>query len=137
MDVVGYVGDGDIWCPDCAEEKYGTAVLGDGSGEPVLDGEGNEVRPIFETEEWDTPIHCSGCEERLEVALTVAGYEYIMGAIFVYYQSQYGDPKVLREWRDHYLGYRDFARYLVRNEPRVAADILCDALEPFLDSLGN
>jgi len=87
-DPVAFTGDADIWCPDCATEKYGEE--GDA---PRLDGEGNEVGAIFSTSfESDVPEHCAGCREFLENDLTGEGVRYVADAT-----GAQAD-----EWREHY-----------------------------------
>jgi hypothetical protein len=54
-DVVGFTGDADVWCRDCAARAYGGTVLTDCT---VLDGEGNAVAPIFVSELGQWECHC-------------------------------------------------------------------------------
>lgn len=85
FDVIAYTADADIWCPDCAEKAYGIGALGicpecrsftstprhgefvcrcgwTGSGKRFLDNEGNEVHPIFASNEHDPAgEHCGVC----------------------------------------------------------------------------
>lgn len=63
-DVIGYVYDGEVNCPDCQ--------MG-----PDQDG----TDPIFADQESDTPMHCSACGIPLGNPLTDAGIEYVVRAI--------------------------------------------------------
>lgn len=58
-DVIGYAADADVWCVDCAEKRYGR-LMG------RTDDEGNDVHPIFASDDADGPQVCAGCGEELE-----------------------------------------------------------------------
>ncbi len=61
-DILGYTADADIYCPDCAERRYGP------DREGRLDREGNEVRPIFasDSSEWsESGAYCGDCGREL------------------------------------------------------------------------
>jgi len=92
LDPVAFTADADIWCPDCAAEKYGP----DKQTPPYrLDDEGNEVHAVFSgSDEADTPQHCAGCGAFLENDLTPDGARYVADA----------DPAGphTREWQDFY-----------------------------------
>lgn len=61
-DVVGYTADADMHCVDCAHRIYGDDK---GGSEPKQDGEGNQVHPIFASDEgWDDE-HCGTCGKPL------------------------------------------------------------------------
>lgn len=90
FDPVAFTGDADIWCPDCAQEKYGPDRQ-DGSR---LDSEGNEVHAVFSGYESDTPDHCAGCGAFLENDLTPDGVRYV-------FESSLHNA-VSREWHDFY-----------------------------------
>ncbi len=83
-DVIAYTADAAAYCPGCAREIYGPARLGEcpdcgrylafprhGEGEChycgwagkdlLVDGEGNEVHPVFAEEEWAEGLWCSQC----------------------------------------------------------------------------
>lgn len=87
MRVIGYAADADIWCPQCL--PYDT----DGT-----DSEGNEVQPVFEDEEVDSPLHCCKCGAFLGGVLTAEGEAYVREAV----KSGKGNPEVLRQWKEHY-----------------------------------
>lgn len=57
-DVVGYVCDGEINCPDCCEDPEG-------------------CDPIFADSETDCPDNCSACGRPIENTLTDEGAEYV------------------------------------------------------------
>ncbi|MBN1444425.1 MAG: hypothetical protein JXA90_17060 [Planctomycetes bacterium] len=90
FDIIAYSADADTWCPECAEEAYGKAALGicpecgsflswNGSecvcchcglefGRIPTDSEGNEVHPIFASDEWqfeESGLHCHKCGEEI------------------------------------------------------------------------
>jgi hypothetical protein len=67
------------------------------------DGEGNELSPIFGSEESDTPEHCSSCGVFLENALTPDGYAYVVDTL----AQGTGRVDVMREWWDYYSGEFD------------------------------
>ena len=90
-DILGYTADADVYCPDCAEELYGVAALGKCPGcgrftrteqhgmfvcdhcgwktdAPCLDGDRNEVHPIFadgDALEFASRNSCSVCHDPL------------------------------------------------------------------------
>jgi hypothetical protein len=57
-EVVGYVYDGEYYCPVCVPDE-------------------DEADAIFDTSEFDIPLFCVGCETALGVSLTSAGYQEI------------------------------------------------------------
>jgi len=59
--VVGYIADGQCFCVDCAERLYPGCEKGG-----VLDGEKNEITPIFEGTENDGSLsQCSDCLDQV------------------------------------------------------------------------
>lgn len=54
-DIVGYTADADTYCVDCARERYPAEI----------DSEGNDVHPIFASDEWDRAVHCADCGEEI------------------------------------------------------------------------
>lgn len=91
FEVVGYTADASIWCPDCAEKRYGAAALGicpecrtfiyPVTGDVCLecyfdygecnmtDEEGNPVNAVFAGDEWDFQLFCEGCGCEIEVTV--------------------------------------------------------------------
>lgn len=89
-DIIAYAADADTYCPDCAREIYGAAALGEcpdcggfmsnpAHGEflcvdcqnafhGALDGEGNEVHPVF-ADSWsefeESGLFCGQCGEEI------------------------------------------------------------------------
>lgn len=61
---LAYTGDADIYCPDCAAERYGDKVL---TTAVVLDHEGNEVSVAYswDLRDWDYPPACGDCGKGL------------------------------------------------------------------------
>ena len=58
-DVIGYTADADIWCPECAIEAYGTDL------DNRRDSEGNDVHPIFASDEFSGEYVCNRCNQPL------------------------------------------------------------------------
>lgn len=69
-DVVGYTADADTYCVPCTHRIYGDDNMG---ANPVYDGEGNEVHPIFGSDEgWEGEV-CGSCGRTLgDVGVTAA-----------------------------------------------------------------
>lgn len=64
MRIIGYTYDADIHCVGCAEKRFGAGVDALGA-EPKQDSEGNEVRPVFSTDEHESAPYCGDCSEAL------------------------------------------------------------------------
>jgi len=58
--IIGYTADADTWCPTCATRNYGANL------ETATDDEGNEVYPIFDTDEVASYWVCHSCTEPIE-----------------------------------------------------------------------
>ena len=50
-DILGYTYDADVHCEKCAEKRFGKRLFDD--KHPPEDSEGNEVHPIFASDEMD------------------------------------------------------------------------------------
>ena len=96
-DVLGYTADADVYCPTCADRRYGPQpeVL---TAEEWQDDEGNEIGVIFADSEWDSPQHCSDCQVFLPVALTQEGYDYVRDAV-----GRACPGSIALQWADYYL----------------------------------
>lgn len=72
-DVVGYTGDADVYCPPCATATYGDLTdIARPAYYPfqdVLDGEGNDVQPVFAGDEFDDQPYCCVCHTQLDVVV--------------------------------------------------------------------
>lgn len=111
MNLTGYTYDADHHCSDCTEKYIKLYHKIDGR-EPnaddmddfftgaweVLDSEDNPIRPMFDTEETDYPVHCSDCGEYLDTAWTDIGLHYVVDSIRDYLVTGDGNPKVLDIW---------------------------------------
>lgn len=58
MTPIAYVFEADTHCPDCTEARFP-----DCTGE---DNEGNEVGAVWSWDEFDTPLVCGSCGERVD-----------------------------------------------------------------------
>jgi len=58
-DIIGYVYDGEIHCPACAEEHFGGPFPDD-----QVDANGDPVQPIF-ARDYEGGDHCNDCFEAL------------------------------------------------------------------------
>lgn len=58
-DVIGFTADADYWCSSCATEAYGPDVDG------RRDSEGNEVHPIFGSDETPAGASCNRCHAEI------------------------------------------------------------------------
>lgn len=65
MNILGYTYEAACHCENCAENRFGQKLFDD--LDPPTDKEGNEVHPIFETDEFDTEQYCDECGISLEV----------------------------------------------------------------------
>lgn len=104
-DIIGYVVDGELYCPACA---------------PRTDGD--DCGPVFGGSETDYPSHCAACEGYLGESLTPDGVAYVLDALYAYARAGDGRPDILDAWRDDLswyaldrrgtmiLGYYDRAR---------------------------
>lgn len=75
MNVVAFTGDADIWCPECAEERYGPDSL------ERKDYEGNRMHAVLPTKEEDAPRYCGDCGRLVVTALTQEGHAYVYQAV--------------------------------------------------------
>lgn len=82
-DVIGYVVDCEIYCPECA--PYGEDI---------------ESSPIFAESETDCPNHCVACEELIPENLTEHGVEYVQAAVLEYLTTngKQGRGEILLRW---------------------------------------
>lgn len=53
--VIGYTADADYWCEDCAATAYGPDT------ESRKDSEGNDVHPIFASDDTPADAVCGRC----------------------------------------------------------------------------
>jgi hypothetical protein len=53
--ILGYSGDADIYCVDCAMQKWEI------SEDEDVDSEGNEIHPIFASDDHIEEMICSAC----------------------------------------------------------------------------
>jgi hypothetical protein len=121
MEVVGYTYDAAEHCPDCTR-KYildnypktapiiGSLMAGDIelSDENIEDSEGNQLHPIFDTDEaGDSPSHCDDCGafidnawngDTVTYAIDRLG-DYVTGAIEK--RSFRGDSETLDTWMEN------------------------------------
>lgn len=86
-EVVGYVFEAAIYCPECAPEK---------------------TRPVFADSETDSPSHCPHCGALIREALTPDGVEYVRNALREFAVGNGGDKDVLVEWCDRWPEVLDF-----------------------------
>ena len=63
MRIVGYTYDADVHCDTDAYDAFGDELFDEVN--PVADSEGNEVQPIFSTDEDTYFDHCGDCGEAL------------------------------------------------------------------------
>lgn len=84
-DVIGYVVDCEIYCPECA---------------PVASRDGDIPDPIFAESETDCPNHCAECEELIPQNLTDHGVEYVQAAVLKYLTTngKRGRGEILLRW---------------------------------------
>jgi hypothetical protein len=59
-EIVGYTYEAGIHCTDCAEKRFTAATL---KADTAEDSEGNEVHPIFVSDEGWEDETCSDCGE--------------------------------------------------------------------------
>jgi hypothetical protein len=85
MNVEGYSFNADTYCEDCTDKakKDGTLLFDGGCGE-WHDSEGNEIHPIFSTDETDTPEHCSDCGAFLDTSWHSETMKYVEEAMIEY-----------------------------------------------------
>lgn len=84
MEVIGYSYDADTYCVDCAAQT-----------------EGEEVHPIFDTDEaGDSPDHCGDCGELLDTSWHDSTIEYVVEALAEYVTNQHGNTEVLDQWHE-------------------------------------
>jgi hypothetical protein len=62
--VIGWTYEADTHCCECARERFGDAIDNDDS--PPEDNEGNEVHPMFASDEADpSGEYCGDCGEEI------------------------------------------------------------------------
>lgn len=110
MEIVGYSYEADTYCVDCATET-----------------EGDEVHPIFDTDEaGDTPDHCGDCGELLDTSWHNSTIEYAIESLAEYAVYGRGNSEVLDVWLDKLcmcgLSAKDEAIKLYYDEVRVKED---------------
>jgi hypothetical protein len=67
-DIVAWTYDADMHCPTCAERRFGAAKLADDELPPI-DSEGNEIQPVFSSDEpGDCGDYCGDCLELIREA---------------------------------------------------------------------
>lgn len=64
-DIVGYTYETDIHCPECAAERFGWCECDIPNDVHGVDGDGNEITPIFAGDEGVDDMTCSDCNEPL------------------------------------------------------------------------
>jgi len=89
-DVIGYVKDGTILCPECSQ-VHGW----------IADG---ESYPMFADSESDSPCHCERCEELIPGLLTSVGMTGVHAAFrnFLRSHGKDGRLEILTEWARHF-----------------------------------
>lgn len=76
MKIIAYTYEADCHCVDCAKKRFELPPLtslerkdrwpdNNGISAYQRDNEGNEVRPIFSTDEQLEPLHCGDCHESI------------------------------------------------------------------------
>lgn len=60
-EVVGYTGDADMYCPECAVARYGEWIV----THDVPDNEGNNVMAVFLSDEHDGAV-CGDCHAPID-----------------------------------------------------------------------
>ena len=64
--IIGYSYDADVHCVDCAVEEFGLEEGKDWVREDATDSEGNQVHPLFSTDEPDdSGWYCGDCDQQL------------------------------------------------------------------------
>lgn len=58
--VLGYTADADVWCKECCESQYDGQYDSHGNWY-ATDREGNEIWPIFSTDDRSERIFCCAC----------------------------------------------------------------------------
>lgn len=58
-DIIGWTADADYWCDECAELVYGP------ESDDRKDGEGNDVHPIFASDETPAGSVCGRCSREI------------------------------------------------------------------------
>jgi len=94
-EVQGYAANCESWCVECATER-GWAERG------AIDGAGEPVWALFESDESDTPTHCTACGTLLSNTLTGYGEHYVAEAFAEHLSSGRGARSVLIEWAHEY-----------------------------------
>jgi hypothetical protein len=100
--IVGYTYDADQHCVDCTHKRF--PVL----DESTRDSEGNEIHPIFDTNEaGNSPSHCGEWGVLIEDSWTGETVEYVTSAISEYMdnylscQDSYNNPVTMDIWAAH------------------------------------
>ena len=63
MNIIAYTYEADIHCPSCAELRFDREELAHGL---ATDHEGNEVHPVFSTDEIQEDTVCGDCGAKIE-----------------------------------------------------------------------
>ena len=91
---VGYVGDADFWCEDCARDRFNNL-----EGE---DHEGNEIGALFTwSESGDTPDVCGGCHATLNTSWSPEAVRYVLELVREVMARERERSGLLDEWVEH------------------------------------
>lgn len=76
MHVIGYTYEADYHCVECATKAFGFKLTHPERVGPAIDSEGNEVHPVFNTDEWyandiyegatHATLNCGDCGTELD-----------------------------------------------------------------------
>ena len=114
ISIVGFTADADTWCVDCAIAHYGDGIMKNGSV-LVLDGEGNEVHPLFSTDEsGDTPDSCGDCCALIDTSWSPSAVDYAIDRIAEAIETRRRND-VLDTWAEHvrWCGITSTDRYIL------------------------
>lgn len=89
-----YVYQADLWCETCAR-----SIMGD--REESADSDYHPQWVDETTLSFDSPRHCAGCGDFLDVPLSSAGVGYVSNALEDYMERGHGDPYYLDLWAAH------------------------------------
>ena len=118
-----YVYQADILCNDCGERvrkqlTERSEAPADPNAENTYDSDQFPKGPYDDSEESDTPVHCSSCHVFLKNQLTQAGYAYVAETLG---DTDSGDlSEIEQTWADFYGFYlvADEARHWVSDEQK-------------------
>jgi quinol monooxygenase YgiN len=111
-DVIGYAADADVFCEDCTRAYYGALPQNTGKDiEDWRDEEGNNIAPVFEDDESDSPTHCGDCGRFLGGSLTTDGEDYVIEQ-FADELRRFGElrSETLRQWAEAWPELLESAR---------------------------